>query len=209
MRTFKIILTAFILTPLLSACLLTKGHFTKDGSMWVWNKDPGGRYNTHNPLQLDNANKWIESILTIPALKTLKIEVTSRKWDHYSVNDSVMFFDLKNKELPNYHSYFTFAKRLNTDPEQLKKVVLDFDNLGLNRFYRENEFIAFNTETSLSFSKGYFYFFDTTVSRNINSGDILNFKNGKDLKYFRQGMFDTFLVLKKHDGHWIEWEEKK
>jgi hypothetical protein len=175
--------------------------------MWVWNKDPSGRYNAHNPLQLDNANKWVDTILKISALKTLQIEVTSRKWDHYDVNDSVMFFNLRNKELANYHSYYTFAQRLNIDPELLKKVVIDFDKLGLNRFYREANFIAFKTETSLSFSRGYFYFLDTTITETMKAGDLLDFRSSGELKYFRQAMFDRFLVIKKYDRHWVEWEE--
>lgn len=175
--------------------------------MWLWDKDPSGRYNTHSPLQLEEANKWIATILTIPALKSLKIEVTSHRWDHYSVNDSVLFFNLKNKERPNYHSYHTFAKQLDIAPEQLKKIILDFDKLGLNRFYREEHFIAFRTETSLSYSKGYFYFFDTAITNNINPADILNFEHEKDIKYFREALFNKFLVIKKYDDHWIEWKE--
>lgn len=207
MRTFKSIIAIFILTQLLNGCLLTKGRFTKDGSMWVWHKDPNGKYNAHNPLQIDNASKWVDTILNIPGLKTLQIEITSDKWDNYKVNDSIMFFNLKNQELPNYHSYYTFARRLNIEPDLLKAIVLDFDKLGLNRFYREKELVAFNTVTYLGYSKGYFYFRNSAIVRNINSGDTLDFRNGNDFKYFRQALFDKFLVLKKYNDHWIEWEE--
>jgi hypothetical protein len=207
MRICIILSGTLVLTQLFIGCLLTKGHFTKDGSMWIWNKDPGGRYNNHNQLQIENTNNWLGTIREIPAFKTLKIEATSKKWDRYEVNDSTMFFNLNNKELPNYHSYYTFAKRLNIDQELLKTIVLDFDKLGLNRFYRENEFIAFNTVTYLGYSKGYFYFFDSLIVKSITVGDILDFKNSGEFRYFRQAMFDKFSVVKKFDDHWIEWEE--
>lgn len=174
--------------------------------MWVWNKDPNGRYNKHNSLQVDKATNWVNTVLQIPALKTLKVEVTSKKWDHFYLNDSIMFFDLKNKELPNYHSYYTFANRLNCDPELLKRIVTDFDNLGLNRFYREDDFLAFTTVTYLGYAQGYLYLIDPVVGQKINYGDTLNFKEGKEFKYFREGRYSKFLVTKKYTDHWIEWE---
>lgn len=206
MKSLTTISVIILFATCIAGCLLTKGHFTKDGSVWVWNKDPSGRYNDHNPLQLDKANSWVDTVLQISALKTLKIEVTSKKWDHYYVNDSIMFFNLSSKELPNYHNYYTFSKRLSCDPELLKRIVIDFDKLGLNRFYKEDEFIAFTTVTYFGYSKGYIYFIDSTIGKNIITGDTLDFRNEKGFKYFREAETSKFLVLKKHDDHWIEWE---
>jgi hypothetical protein len=208
MRRFIIIIISFatLLTIVIAGCLFTKGHFTKDGSMWVWNKDPSGRYNEHNTLQIDKATNWVDTVLKVPALRTLKVEVTSKKWDHYDVNDSIMFFDLKSQELPNYHSYYTFANRLNCKPELLKRIVLDFDKLGLNRFYREDSFLAFTTVTSLGYARGYLYFIDPTVGIKMNTGDTLSFENGNEFKYFREGRYSKLLVTKKYNNHWIEWE---
>jgi hypothetical protein len=174
--------------------------------MWVWNKDPNGRYNTHNPLQVDEASKWIDTVLKVPPLKTLKVDISSIKLDHYYVNDSIMFFNLNSKELPNYHSYYTFANRLNINSELLKRIILDFDKLGLNRFYKEDEFIAFNTVTYLGYSKGYFYFIDSIMGKKINSGDTLDLRSDKGFKYFREAANSKFVVLKKYNSHWIEWE---
>ncbi|MFT3824178.1 MAG: hypothetical protein QM731_09670 [Chitinophagaceae bacterium] len=203
----KTISEVLVLSLVLSGCLLFKGAFTEDGSAWIWNKDPSGRYNRHNPLQPESASKWIDSIRAIPTLRTLQVEVMSHKWDHYNVNDSGMFFNLQNKELANYHSYYTFANRMGIAPEQLKKIVLDFDKLGLNRFYRENEFIAFETMTSLTYAYGYFYFFDTAAVKRIHKDDVLDFRSNGEFTNFRQAMFNRFLVLKVHDSHWVEWME--
>ena len=205
MPKIPIILLAIIIM-VAAGCMFTKGHYTKDGSMWVWNKDPNGQYNAHNPLKIDAANKWVDSVMKIPALRTLKLQVTSRRSDHYIVNDSIMFFDLKKQELPNYHSYHTFARRLQIDPELLRKTVMDFDKLGLNRFYREDEFIAFKTVAYMNYTSGYFYFFDLVKVNSLNAGDILHFKDS-DFKYFTDANYDRFVVLKKYDNHWIEWEQ--
>jgi hypothetical protein len=208
MRYLLVILNLILPLVFLSGCLLTKGHFTKDGSMWVWNKDQNGRYNAHNPLRLDEATKWVDTVLTIPSLRTLQIDITSKKDDYYYLNDSILFFNLKTKELPNYHSYYTFAHRLNVDPERLKRSILIFDELGLNRFYKEDEFIAFNTVTSLGYEKGYLYFIDSTVGSKINPGDTLDFRKEKEFKYFRQANVSRLLVLKKYNVHWIEWRRQ-
>ena len=188
-----------------SSCLLFKGHFTPDGSAWIWNKDPNGTYNAHNPLQLEKANAWVDTVLSIPALKKLKIETISNKLDHYEINDSIMFFDLKKQELANYHSYQTFAKRLNTEPELLKRVVLDFDKLALNRFYKEDAFLAFTTVSYLNYSQGYFYFIDTIAGSKINTGDTLDFRSNQDFKNFREGTTNRFVIGKKYNDHWMEW----
>ena len=123
-----VISICILLLPL-TGCYLFKGHYTPDGSMWIWDKDPNGRYNAHTDLKLEKANEWIQTVIGIPKLTNIRVYSASRKHDNYTVNDSTMFFDLKKQELPNYHSYHTFANRLNTDPELLKKIVLDFEKL--------------------------------------------------------------------------------
>ena len=135
----------------------------------------------------------------------MRVYSSSRKEDKYTVNDSTMFFNLKKKELPNYRSYHTFANRLQTDPELLKKLVIDFDKLGLNRFYREDEFIAFTTASYLGYSAGYFYFFDTAAVRKMEVGSMLHFSRD-DYQYFTSANLDRYLILKKYDDHWVEWE---
>jgi hypothetical protein len=204
MRTPPFILIIAVFTCALSSCLLTKGRFSQDGSMWIWNNDPGGRYNAHNPLQVDKATEWINAVSNIPRLKTLQVELTYRK--NYEINDSNMFFGSGEKELPNYHSHFTFAKRLDIEPAQLETIVRDFDKLGLNRFYREENFIAFKTLTSLSWSRGYFYFPDSTLAAAIKEGDVIDLRQN-NITYFREALFNDLRITKKFDNHWLEWEE--
>ncbi|MEO6668862.1 MAG: hypothetical protein ABIN36_05270 [Ferruginibacter sp.] len=198
---------AFIsIVSCISGCLLTKGHFTSDGSAFIWNKDPNGKYNAHNLLQIDSAYKWIETIKSISELKKIKIDIVSSKFDHYEINDSIMFFG-NHKELANYHSYKTFSQRLNIEPELLKSIVLSFDKLGLNRFYREDKYFAFVTQSYMTTSKGYFYFIDTILP--LNKGDILDLRDESNRDNFRTALFEKFLILNKYDSHWYEWQESK
>lgn len=208
MRIFAFIVASAVIAISISGCLLFKGRFSDDG-MWVWNKDPEGRYNAHNPLRLPEAEIWVNRVLSIPGIKKLQVEKTSKKWDHYNLNDSTLFFNLSNQELPNYHSYHTFAERLRVHPDSLKELILDFDKLGLNRFYREEEFLAFRTVTYFDDGKGYLYFFDSSGVKKINPGDTLDFRLAKEFKWFRLPLISKLVILKKYNDHWIEWQMAK
>ena len=154
-----VVIPVCLLLVTLPGCFLSQKH--RDDLVRAWIKSADGRYNRNNALKLEKSNKWIETIAPIPGLKTMRVLYESAREDKYLVNDSTMFFDLKNTELPTYLSYHTFAKRLGITPKLMKKIVSDFDELGLNRFYREDEFIAFLTVTGgMESPKGYFYFFD-------------------------------------------------
>jgi hypothetical protein len=169
------ILAFFGVLTLLASCLSSKSSIN--------------RYNLTTTLQLENSNKWIETIKAYPSLKQLRIEITSKKWDHYEVNDSMIFFG-DHKELANYHSYKTFGKRLNIDPELLKSIIFDFDKLGLNRFYRVENYFLFITESYLTTSSGYLYLVDEKFAK--EKGDLL---------------FGKYLLTNKYDSHWFAWKE--
>jgi hypothetical protein len=196
------------LTLILTGCLLTKGHFTADGSMFVWNKDPSGRYNSHNQLKVDKSTTWVNGLKDIKTIRSLEIESFSKKWDDYSVNDTGVFIAkgtlFKGQEQVKYKSAKTMANQLKVSDTVLIKVIKDFDDLGLNRFFREEKFMAFETHQSLTRTLGYFYFIDTTLNKNV--GDTLdlrkfstdNFKHGQSCKY---------VVTNKVNAWWTEWKE--
>ena len=195
----------FILFAIFSqGCIFFKGRFSEDGSMFIWNKDPEGRYNAHPTLKLEEAIQWIESIKPFYKLKEIKISSTSKKWDHYDLNDSILFFKDGRKELPNYHHYKAFAQRLDIEPEQLKKIIFDFDKLGLNRFYREEEYFAFETQTYLGWEKGYLYFIKPVAA--IKENDTIDLLQEKEPEHFRSPVIYRFLIIRKLNDHWFEYK---
>jgi len=189
---------------LLESCILFKGRFSKDGSMFIWNKDPRGRYNFHPDIKLEEANRWVEEVQPFYKLKEIEISSTSRKWDHYDINDSILFFKEGGEELANYHSYKTFASQLDIQPEKLKTIIYDFDKLGLNRFYREDEFFAFETQTYFEWEKGYFYFIRSLPEVGVN--DTIDIRHEKEPEHFRSSLIYRFRITRKLDDHWFEYK---
>lgn len=187
----------------LQGCILFKGRFSGDGSMFIWNKDPEGRYNSHPNIKLEEADQWVEQIKPYYKLKEIKITSTSKKWDHYEVNDSTLFFKDNHEKLANYH-YKIFADRINIEPEKLKAIIYDFDKLGLNRFYREQEFFAFETQTYLGSEKGYFYFIESLSQ--IQAGDTIDIRQEKEPEHFRSPLIYKFLITRKLNDHWFEYK---
>lgn len=172
--------------------------------MFIWNKDPEGRYNAHPDIKPEEANQWVEEVKPLYKLKEIKITSTSKKWDHYDVNGSILFFKDGSRELPNYHSYKTFAQQLDIETEQLKKIITDFDKLGLNRFYREEEYFAFETQTYLGWERGYFYFIKPVPA--IQENDIIDVLQQKEPERFRSPTIYKFLISRKLNDHWFEYK---
>ncbi len=183
--------------------LFTKGCFTSEPV-----KD---RYNTHNPLQLEKANKWVETVIKIQSLKTVRIEAYSKDWDYYEVNkvgvalhgDDLSRDSTKRRRL----SSNSMSILLGISDTLLINLIQEFDELGLNRFYREDNFFAFETETYLGYSKGYFFFIDPSHVK--QKGDTLDFRNLKHLNNFKDGYHNRYLVLNNYDNHWLDWEQIK
>lgn len=192
----------------LAGCILTKGYFSKDGSTFTWNKSPSGRYNAHPDLLKPEADAWVQAVKNIRTLRNMKIEVFSRKWDDYQVNDTGVFIhkgDLfEGKEQVKYKSAATMGKQLGISDTLLIRLIKEFDRLGLNRFYREEKYFAFETEVYLGYSTGYFYFIDPMPM--IQKGDTLDLKAMPNANNFRDALFDRFVVRRKIDDHWVDWK---
>jgi hypothetical protein len=178
--------------------------------MYVWDKDPSGKYNAHNPLQLDKATEWIMKVKDYEKLRTIQIEAYSKKWDSYEINDTATFLNkgkYNNEEKVAYLSLRTVSKRIGVADTTLIKIIQDFDYLNLNRFYREEDYLAFKTQTYLNFSKGYFYFYNTKLT--MNKGDTLDLRQLNNMDNFRDALFSRFLVTNKYNDNWVEWYEVK
>lgn len=212
-RTKNIIRSVLFMAQLLAlaGCILTKGHFSKDGSTFTWKKSPSGRYNSHPDLMKSEADAWVSTVKDISSLRKMKIDVFSRKWDDYEVNDTGVFINKGNlfdgKEQVKYKSAATMGKQLGIPDSLLIRLISEFDRLGLNRFYREEKYFAFETEVYLGYSTGYFYFIDPIPL--IQQGDTLNLKEMPNAGNFRDALFDRFVVRRKIDDQWVDWKAVK
>jgi hypothetical protein len=199
-----------LLTVLFTSCLFTKGHFSSDGSMWIWNKDPNGSYNADNPLLQEKSDQWVQKIRPLKQIRTMKIEVFSNDWDDYEVNDTGVFIKNgnlnKGAEMLKYKRAATMGKQLGMPDTMLISLIKKFDQLKLNRFYRENEFLAFETQVYFDLRRGYFYFYDPTFTDHIR--DTFDLKYFGVLNNFKYGGNARFALIKKYDEHWVKWELK-
>lgn len=199
----KKIIAYIILTLTLQSCIFTKGHFSEDGSMWVWNEKPNT--NQHRPLLIEKSNIWIKKADNIKNLKSINIDVLGKKISHFHINEKGYSFGgtwQKNKTTDKDNNFEKISSELAITKSDTEKLLREFVDLGLNTYNKEEGYVVFDTENWLNFDKGYIYF--KKENNRIKENDSIDLRPLTNNNY-RTGLFEKIIITKKFDNNWFEW----
>ncbi len=196
----------FVMVLVIQGCNTSRGHYSEDGSTWIWaNQRPE---NIHWPLEpkLAATEKWLNKANKIDSLKYLEIDVLSKKWCAFKINEDTRIFDenwlRKSSKTPKTAKELeNIGRQLSISKEEVEELITEFVSLKVNRFSKEKDYVLFQNETWMSFSKGYLYL---SKEYHINENDTINLNELTHGNY-REGWWNNFIIEKKITANWFEW----
>jgi hypothetical protein len=196
----------FLTVLVIQGCNTPRGHYSEDGSTWIWrNQRPE---NIHWPLEpkLEATKKWLDKANKIDSLKYLEIDVLSKKWCAFKVNEDTRFFDenwlgKNSKTAGTVKVLANIGQQLSISQEETEELITGFVSLKVNRFSKEKDYALFQNETWLSFSKGYLYL---PKEYQIKENDTINL-NELTHGNCRDGWWNNVIIQKKITANWFEW----
>lgn len=186
-----------------SSCTTPSTYFSEEENMWLYVNQT--KENIHRPLQLDWTKEWIAKSDSI-GLENFKINVIGKKHLSLEMNNKSFSFDenwigKKEKTIETTKKLEAIAKYLSISNKEAEEVITGFLALGLNRYSNEKEYILFENETWLTFSKGYLYF---PKEYKIEVNDTINLKDLTKVNSRVEGS-KNYIIKNKIDKNWLEW----
>lgn len=171
--------------------------------MWIYVNQT--KENIHRPIKLDLTKKWIATADSI-GLDNFKINVIGKKYLSLEIKGKGFSFDenwidQKKKTIETLKKIEEIGEYLGTTNGKVEELITGFFALGLNRYSKEKDFIVFENETWLTFSKGYLYFpreYAIKINDTINCNDLTKGD-------YRIGWQNNYIIKNKIDKNWFEW----